>query len=207
MPDTASLLAFIAACFVIAVVPGPTVTVIIASALSRGTLAGLAIIAGTQLGLVSMILVVAAGLEALVSFMGWAFDWVKLLGAAYLVWLGIGMLRASGRLQPGRPARLKTTGGYVAQGFLVIWANPKALIFFGAFLPQFVDLSSPTFPQILLLGVLFMVVAGLTDSLYAILAGQARRLITTARVRAVNRVSGMLLIAGGTWLALQKRAT
>jgi len=206
MFDPTTLFAYLGACFLLAIVPGPTVTVIIANALARGTVAGLAIILGTQLGLVTMIIVVAAGLEALVSFMGQAFDWLKLLGAAYLVWLGWKMLRSSGELGTAEAAGGKSLGATVLEGFLVIWANPKALLFFGAFLPQFVDLSGPTFPQILILGLFFMLVAGATDSLYAVIAGRARGLLSAARVRAVSRASGLILMAGGVWLALQKRA-
>ncbi len=206
MPDTASLVTFVTAAFFIAVVPGPTVTVIIASALSRGTLAGLAIIAGTQIGLMTMILVVALGLEAVMSFMGWAFDIIKLAGAAYLIWLGLGMLRSRGEIEGMEAERHRTLRGYAVQGFLVIWANPKALLFFGAFLPQFVAGSGSALPQIVLLGVLFMAVTTVSDSVYAVLAGRARHWITAARVKLVSRVSGAMLIGGGIWLALQRRA-
>lgn len=206
MPEISSLLAFITAAFFIAIVPGPTVTVIIASALSRGTLAGLAIIAGTQIGLTTMILVVALGLEAVMSVMGWAFDIIKLIGAAYLVWLGIGMLRSRGDIDQMEAERHRTLRGYVLQGFFVIWANPKALLFFGAFLPQFVVDSGSALPQIVLLGGLFMLVTTLSDSVYAVLAGRARHWITAARVKLVSRVSGAMLIGGGIWLALQRRA-
>lgn len=203
----ATLITFVTASFVLAVVPGPTVTVIIANALARGTLAGLAIILGTQLGLITMIAVVALGLQAIIAFMGFAFDWIKLLGAAYLIWLGFNMLRSRGDLALGAAApRPRSYGRLVVQGFLVIWSNPKALLFYGAFLPQFVDLSRPTFPQIVVLGVIFMLVASMTDSLYALLAGQARHLLSSARVRIVSRVSGAILMAGGLWLALLKRA-
>ena len=206
MPEISSLLAFITAAFFIAIVPGPTVTVIIASALSRGTLAGLAIIAGTQIGLITMILVVALGLEAVMSVMGWAFDIIKFIGAAYLVWLGIGMLRSRGDIEEMEAEKHRTLRGYVLQGFFVIWANPKALLFFGAFLPQFVVDSGSALPQIVLLGGLFMLVTSLSDSVYAVLAGRARHWITAARVRLVSRVSGAMLIGGGIWLALQRRA-
>lgn len=206
MPDTASLIAFITAAFFIAVVPGPTVTVIIASALSRGTMAGLAIILGTQVGLSMMILVVALGLEAVMSFMGWAFDIIKLIGAAYLIWLGFNMLRSRGEIGQLEVERHRSLRGYVVQGFLVIWANPKVLLFFGAFLPQFVVGSGTALPQIVLLGALFMIVTTLSDSVYAVLAGRARHWITAARVRLVSRVSGAVLIGGGIWLALQRRA-
>jgi len=206
MFDPAMLTAYLGACFLLAIVPGPTVTVIIANALSRGTLAGLSIIAGTQLGLVTMILVVATGMEALVSFMGFAFDWIKLLGAAYLIWLGYKMLRSSGDIGTASADRTKRYRDLILEGFLVIWSNPKALIFFGAFIPQFVTREQPAFPQIVMLGLFFMLIAGASDSVYAIVAGQARSLITAARVRLVNRVSGIILMGGAVWLALQKRA-
>jgi threonine/homoserine/homoserine lactone efflux protein len=145
-------------------------------------------------------------MEALVSFMGWAFDWIKLAGAAYLVWLGFKMLRSRGELGHAKAARNKSYASLVAEGFFVIWANPKALLFFGAFLPQFVDLSAPTFPQIAVLGFFFMLVAGATDSIYAVIAGRARGLLSTVRIKALNRFSGFVLMCGGAWLALQKRA-
>lgn len=206
MPDFAALVAFLMASFVIAIVPGPTVSVIIASALSRGTMAGMAIILGTQIGLISMILVVAFGLEAVMNVMGWAFDWIKMLGAIYLIWLGYRMLRASGEIEAQEAERHRTLRGYVVQGFLVIWSNPKALLMFGAFLPQFVVVEGAALPQILVLGALFMLATTLSDSVYAILAGQARHWINATRVRLVNRVSGAVLICGGIWLALQRRA-
>jgi threonine/homoserine/homoserine lactone efflux protein len=93
-----------------------------------------------------------------------------------------------------------------ARGFFVIWSNPKALIFLGALLPQFVDRSHPAFPQIILLGLIFMAVASTTDSLYALLAGRMRHLLSAARVRFVSRLSGAVLIGGGIWLALLKKA-
>jgi threonine/homoserine/homoserine lactone efflux protein len=206
MFSLATLIPYLGACFLLAIVPGPTVTVIIANALARGTWAGLAIVLGTQIGVATMILVVAFGMQAMVAFMGWAFDWIKLAGAAYLIWLGYKMLRSKGDLGTAEAQKNKSFTSLVVEGFFVIWANPKALIFFGAFLPQFVDVSAPTFSQIALLGLFFMIVAGSTDAIYAVVAGQARGLLSMARVRLVSRVSGLILMAGGVWLALQKRA-
>jgi threonine/homoserine/homoserine lactone efflux protein len=201
-----TIVAYLGACFLLAIVPGPTVTVIIANSLARGTLAGLCIVLGTQLGVATMILAVAFGMQALVSFMGFAFDWIKLAGAAYLIWLGIKMLMSRGELGQAEAAKNKSYPALVLEGFIVIWANPKALIFFGAFLPQFVQLEAPTFPQIVVLGLFFVIIAGSTDSIYAVIAGKARGLLSAARVRAVSRVSGVILMCGGVWLALQKRA-
>lgn len=201
-----TLIPYVGACAVLAVVPGPTVTVILANALRSGTLAGLSIIAGTQLGLVTMILVVALGLEAVMGFMAFAFDWIKLAGAAYLVWLGFNMLRSKGELGTAASGPAKSYSRLMLDGFLVIWSNPKALIFLGAFLPQFVSAEHATFPQVVVLGVLFMLVAGISDSLYAVLGGRARGLLSAARVKMLSRVSGAILMAGGIWLALVKKA-
>src|SRR3954467_2081960 len=123
-----TLIPYLGACVLLAIVPGPTVTVILANSLRSGTLAGLAIIAGTQLGLVTMILVVGLGLEAVMGFMAFAFDWIKLAGAAYLVWLGFNMLRSQGELGVAAAGPAKSYRRLMLDGFLVIWSNPKALI-------------------------------------------------------------------------------
>jgi threonine/homoserine/homoserine lactone efflux protein len=206
MFSVTTLIPYLGACFLLAIVPGPTVTVILANSLKGGTLAGLAIIAGTQLGLVTMIGVVGLGLEAVMGFMAFAFDWIKLAGAAYLVWLGFNMLRSSGQLGRSTTDPAKSYRRLVVDGFLVIWSNPKALIFLGAFLPQFVTDQSATFVQVMLLGLFFMLIAGATDAFYAFLGGRARSLLSAARIKIVSRISGAILMAGGVWLALQKRA-
>jgi threonine/homoserine/homoserine lactone efflux protein len=206
MFSLATLIPYLAACAILAIVPGPTVTVILANSLRSGTLAGLSIIAGTQLGLVTMILVVGLGLEAVMGFMAFAFDWIKLAGAAYLVWLGFNMLRSQGHLGTAAAGPEKSYRRLILDGFLVIWSNPKALIFLGAFLPQFVNAAGATFPQVVVLGLFFMVIAGVSDSMYALLGGRARGLLSAARVKLLSRVSGAILMAGGVWLALVKKA-
>jgi len=195
-----------AASFVIIIVPGPTVTVIVANSLRDGARAGLLNVAGTQAGLVPMLLIVALGLETVVSVMGYAFEWIKLAGAAYLIWLGWRMLRSKGEIGDVDKVR-RPRMGYFWQGFVVIWSNPKALFFFGAFIPQFVDPAvGSTFWQTVVLGLVFMAVGAIFDSAYALVAGRAGKMLTQARVRLVERVSGMLLIGGGLWLATLRRA-
>ena len=197
--------AFALACLAIVIVPGPTVTVIIANSLRKGAGAGLMNVLGTQVGLVPMILVVAFGLETVISFMGQAFFWIKLIGAAYLIWLGVKLLLSDGSLGSAK-GKTMSFQGYFWQGFLVIWSNPKALFFFGAFIPQFVDPSSGNaFWQTLLLGTTFIVIATICDGAYALLAGKAGNLLTQSRVRAVEIASGLCLIGGGVWIALAKR--
>jgi homoserine/homoserine lactone efflux protein len=152
-----------------------------------------------------MVFIVAIGLEAVMTLVSGAFEIIKLAGAAYLVWIGWKMFRSAGQLAIGAGDRLPI-GRYIWQGALINWSNPKTLLFLSAFLPQFVDLSRPAFSQIMILGLIVMAVATTSDAVYAVAAGQARHLLTAARVRMVNRVSGAILMAGGIWLALQKRA-
>jgi homoserine/homoserine lactone efflux protein len=193
-------LAYVAACIVIVIVPGPTVTLVVANSITHGTRAGLLNIAGTQLGLAVMMGIVLVGLASIIETMGFWFDWVRLAGAAYLVWLGWKLLRAPSALSaPGKTPTPR--GGFFLQGFLVLMSNPKALLLFGAFIPQFVDPKADYVWQVVLLGATAMVTAGIFDSAYAILAGRAREFLSATRARAVSRASGLFLIGGGVWLA------
>lgn len=197
---------FVLACFALVIVPGPTVTVIIANSLRSGSIAGLMNVAGTQVGLAVMVLALAFGLSTVIALMADVFEVIRWLGAAYLIWLGIKMWRSDGRLgtasaegTEGTPAR------WFWQGLLVIWSNPKALLFFGAFIPPFLDpAAGSAFWQTILLGGTFMVVATVFDSLYALAAGRAGGMLARHRVRMLERAAGSLLIGGGVWLATRK---
>jgi homoserine/homoserine lactone efflux protein len=196
-------LAYLIACSVIIIVPGPTVTLIIANSLTHGVRAGLLNVAGTQLGIAMMIGLVAIGLASLIEALGWWFDWVRLAGAAYLIWLGIKLLRVS--RAPGEPGRAPAPrGGFLLQGFLVAVSNPKTLVFFGAFIPQFIDPAGDYLRQVAIMGATAIVVASISDGLYAILVGRAGRRISLARVEWLSRLSGGFLIGGGLWLALMR---
>src|SRR3979409_1413747 len=195
-------LAFVAACIALALLPGPVVTLVIANGLRHGTRAALINIAGIQVGLTIVIGIVAVGLTSLMATMGYWFDWVRFAGAAYLVWLGITLIRApvdgGAPEAPPPPPR----GGFFLQGFLVLLSNPKVLVFFGAFIPQFVDMSKDHFSQVALLGVTFMVTGAVTDSVYALAAGRARKFFSARRTRLLSRISSGFMIGGGVWLAL-----
>jgi len=132
-------LAFVAACIALALLPGPVVTLLIANGLRHGTRAALINCAGAQAGLAIVIGIVAVGLTSLMATMGYWFDWVRFAGAAYLVWLGIKLIRTpvEGISVDEKPAPPR--GGFFLQGFLVLLSNPKVLVFFGAFIPQFID--------------------------------------------------------------------
>ena len=196
-------LAFVAACIALALLPGPVVTLMISNGLRYGTRAALTNILGVQAGLAIVIGVVAIGLTSLMATMGYWFDWVRFAGAAYLVWLGVKLIRApveGVEVDAPPPPR----GVFFLQGFLVLLSNPKVLVFFGAFIPQFMDLSRDHVSQVTLLGVTFMAIAGMTDAVYALLAGRARRFFSARRTRALSRVSGGFMIGGGIWLALTR---
>jgi homoserine/homoserine lactone efflux protein len=206
MIDPAILLPYLAACLLFSIVPGPSVTIVVANSLAGGTRAGAVTILGTEIAMLSMVVIVALGLEAVMAVVSEAFTLIKLVGAAYLIWIGFKMFTASGRLELRAAGEKLPLGRYVWQGALINWSNPKTLLFLGAFLPQFIDLSRPAFGQIMVLGLIVMAVATLTDLFYAVIAGRARQLLTVARVRLMNRVSGVVLMLGGVWLAFQKRA-
>lgn len=206
MIDPAILLPYIAACFLFSIVPGPSVTVVVANSLAGGTKAGLATILGTEISMLSMVIVVALGLEAVMTLVSEAFLVIKLVGAAYLIWIGFKMFTSSGRLDMRSAGERLPLGRYIWQGVLVNWSNPKTLLFLGAFLPLFIDPGRPAFEQIIVLGLIVMAVATATDSFYAVIAGRARELLSVARVRMMNRVSGVILMAGGVWLAFLRKA-
>src|ERR1700710_1121558 len=197
-------LAFVAACIALALLPGPVVTLLIANGLRHGTRAALVNIAGVQAGLAIVIGIVAVGLTSLMATMGYWFDWVRFAGAAYLVWLGIKLIRAPAEGVSVDETPPPPRGGFFLQGFLVLLSNPKVLVFFGAFIPQFMDMNQDHFSQVALLGFTFMVIAGLTDAMYALLSGRARSIFSARRTRALSRVSGGFMIGGGIWLALTR---
>ena len=197
-------LAYVLACFVIAVVPGPTVTVIVANSLAYGTRAGLLNVAGTQAGLAVLMATVVVGLSTVIAVMGVWFDWIRLAGAAYLVWLGWKLLRSPDELG-NRERATAPRGGFFLQGLLVILSNPKGLLWFGAFIPQFVDPKGEYVAQIVLLGVTAMAVALVSDGAYAVLTGRAGALLSRSRVRLASRLGGAFLVGGGVWLALTRR--
>ena len=207
MTDLNAWLAFAIASFLIVIVPGPTVTVIIANSLRAGSRAGLLNVAGTQLGILMMIAILAVGLNTVVAVVGEAFVVLKVAGALYLIWLGIKLWRADGSLgEADESVKARSMAGYVWQGFVVIWSNPKALFLFGAFIPQFVSASGNPATQTVILGATFVVVATVCDSVYAFAAGQTGGWLNRKNIRLVERISGTCLIGGGLWMLAAKRS-
>jgi len=198
-------LAFCLASLALAVVPGPTVTVILANSLRFGSRAGLLNVAGTQVGVAIWLVIAALGMGAAVHAMGVWFDALRWAGAAYLVWLGIKLLRSNGNFAVPEAA-LRVDRNFFLQGLMVIMSNPKMLVLFGAIIPPFLSQGGDAVRETLVLGFSFAAIAALTDSLYALLAGRAGAWLSRSRIRAVEVISGLCLAVGGVWMALKGRA-
>jgi threonine/homoserine/homoserine lactone efflux protein len=176
---------------------------IVANSVRHGRRAGLLNVAGTQLGLALTVGLVLLGLTSLIAEMGAWFDWVRLAGAAYLIWLGWKLFTDTGASEEEAPRIPR--GGFLGQGMMVELSNPKTLLFFGAFFPQFMDMSRNHTIQVLIMGATAMAVAALSDSTYALLAARTAGLITPQRARLMSRASGSVLIGGGLWLAFSRK--
>lgn len=170
MTNTATLLAFLAASVVLAVTPGPGVIYIVTRTLAQGRAAGVGSIAGVACGNFVNALGASLGLAALFAVSSLAFMLVKYAGAAYLIYLGVKMLRGAPRVEDSRALTPAPVGRLFREGVLVALLNPKTTIFFAAFLPQFMHPGMPALPQAVMLGAIFVVVAATSDLGYVLLA-------------------------------------
>jgi threonine/homoserine/homoserine lactone efflux protein len=195
-----SLILFITGAVILLVVPGPAVTYVVSRSVGHGRAAGLVSVMGIVAGTLCHVVAAALGISALLASSAVAFQFVKYLGAAYLVYLGIKTLRRNdGQLLDADAAETRLIRIF-GQGLLVNLLNPKTAIFFLAFLPQFVDPARGHVTlQILQLGILFALMGGCSDSVYAVIAGAAaERIRGSLRLRRAQRnVSGGALIALG----------
>ncbi|GAA0901030.1 LysE family translocator [Pseudonocardia zijingensis] len=209
MPSLQTLLTFTLAGVILVIIPGPSVLFIVGRALAHGRRAALASVAGNTAGASLVVLVVALGFGTIAAQSIAVFTVLKLVGAAYLVYLGVQTIRKRGDLlgrlgEPAAPA----DGRLFLQGLVVGATNPKVLVFFAAVLPQFVDtaVGSPT-TQMLVLGLLFAIIAASLDSAWGLAAGTARAWFATspARLRWMGGIGGTSLIVMGAGLALTGR--
>lgn len=198
-------LAFVAASALLILTPGPMVAYVVGTTLSRGLRHGLIAVAGSMLASAIQLAVVAVGLAALLSLAGEAFFWLKWVGVAYLVYLGIKALReAPGALDPDGSASTVSERRTFIEAFLVNLTNPKGLLFHGAFLPLFISPSAPAGPQLLLLALTFLVIGGALDTMWALTASRTRPLLMRAG-RWRNRVTGGVLLTAAAGLAMVRK--
>lgn len=199
--------AYCLAAAILVLLPGPIVTLIVANSLSHGSRAGLATVAGASIGNVILLGATAVGLIAFFRLLSEVFEIVRWAGAAYLIWLGIKAWRTHGAPDGAiAPATARSSGAVFLQGFLIALTNPKAILFYIAFLPQFIDPRLPVGPQLLLMSGTMIVMALLSDSGYALLAARARGWFTVPKRRRLqSRISGTLLIGVGCGLLVARR--
>ncbi len=210
MLPTAHLLAFTLTAFALIVVPGPSVLFTVSRALALGRMAGVATVAGNTVGVYVQVVAVAFGIGALVERSVMVFTIVKLGGAAYLIFLGIQAIRHRQKLAEMLGSRIenKSVARVMADGFVVGIGNPKAIVFFAAVLPQFVDRPAGQVPQqMLLLGAIFAGIALLSDSGWALVAGSARAWFgrSPRRLELIGGSGGLVMIGIGATLAVSGR--
>lgn len=204
-------LAFVAASAVLLAIPGPTILLVISYALSHGRKVASATVAGVALGDFTAMTASMLGLGALLATSAMLFTVLKWVGAAYLIYLGIKLWRAP---VSGQEAVVEDADGPVVRPFRVFLhtyavtaLNPKSIVFFVAFLPQFLDLTQPLFFQMAVFEVTFLVLATINAALYGLLASMARNTIRKPKVqRIVNRTGGSLMIGAGLLSLGFKRA-
>ena len=190
---------FILASFLVVIVPGPTVSLIIANSLKSGMNAGILNVVGTQLGLIILILLLALGFNAITPFLDNIIKVVRIIGAIYLMTLGY-LSFISKSLADSSNQIKKFDQKFILQGLIVILSNPKAFLFLGAFIPQFIDISQPIGSQIIYFGILFMIVGAIFDGMYAVLFGKFREIIINKYINILNKLGGSLLFFVGLWL-------
>ena len=195
------LLYFIVASFLVVVVPGPTVSLIIANSLKSGMRAGILNVIGTQFGLIILILLLALGFKAISPFLEDIINVVRVFGAIYLMTLGY-LSFTSKSLTDNSKKIKKFDKKYILQGLIVILSNPKAFLFLGAFIPQFIDINQPIGSQIIYFGILFMIVGAIFDGMYAVAFGKFREIIINKYINILNKLGGSLLFFVGLMLLI-----
>ena len=207
MIDTSLLVSFVIVASAIIVMPGPNVLVTIATSLTHGHVRGMQVVAGTLAAMAIQLYIAAAGTALLAEFLAEAFRVVKWGGAAYLLYLGIGRLRAALAHDTTDSLDGVTARGSFIRGFTVGITNPKTILFFGAFLPQFVTETLPVSRQLFVLSVTFLVLAAFFDSLYVLAASKASEVARTPICRRwLDGCAGALLIGSSVGLAVARRA-
>ncbi|MGK6313570.1 LysE family translocator [Neorhizobium sp. DT-125] len=205
-------LAFVAASSVLLAIPGPTILLVISYALSHGRRVATATVAGVALGDFTAMTASMLGLGALLATSAALFTVLKWVGAAYLIYLGIKLWRAPVSERTAEVDEAETQSAKPFRVFLHAYAvtalNPKSIVFFVAFLPQFLDLSKPLFLQMAIFEATFLTLATLNATLYGLLAALARNQIRKPKVqKIVNRTGGSLMIGAGLLSIGFKRAT
>lgn len=201
-------LAFVLASAILLVIPGPTILTVISYSIAHGRRANAPLVAAVALGDSTALALSLLGLGALLATSAFWFTAVKWAGGLYLLYLGLRLLRSGASLPALHAAAPASRRRLFANTWLVTALNPKGLVFFVAFLPQFIDPQADLARQLWLLAVTFVVLATLNATLYALFAAAARRLLAAPRAqRGFSLAGGTLLSAAGVWALLAKRVS
>lgn len=204
--ETDLYIAFVLATTLLILMPGPIVTLTIANSLAHGTRAGLLTVSGTTLATAMLLLIGGFGMASALALLAEWFDWLRWLGAGYLIWLGVQQWRTEAHGLDDQQPIAKSPKKLFWQGFLVSITNPKTILFYAAFFPQFMDPIQPAGAQLLVLSLTFLVIATVLDFGYALLAGRLRPWLAGGRRGVIrNRLTGGLLIGVGVGLALARK--
>ena len=200
-------LAFVATSAVLLIIPGPTILTVISYSMTHGRRANVPLVAAVALGDSTALVVSLLGLSALLATSAFWFTVVKWAGGLYLLYLGIKLLRAGiSAAELVAPAAPGSRWKLFANTYLVTALNPKGIVFFVAFLPQFINPGAAVTQQLWVLAVTFVAMAALNATLYAVFAGSARKLLSSPKARRrFNLAGGSLLSAAGVWALLAKR--
>ena len=197
------LLTFILVSIGVLVVPGPTVMVVVSTSISHGRKRGLQTVAGSSLAMLVQLFVAALGTSWLVNSMATGFFWLKWLGVGYLVFLGLQLILNSGKEGTGN---ISASGSF-HRGFWVTLTNPKTILFFSAFLPQFALEASSYGSQIFILSLVFWLLAVVLDSGYVILSSKLSRILKTKGMsKHQGKITGSIYLGAGAVLATTRNA-
>jgi threonine/homoserine/homoserine lactone efflux protein len=198
---------FVLATALLIIMPGPVVTITVSNSLAHGTRHGLRTVIGASSATMLLLLVGGFGMAQAFALLAQWFEWLRWCGAAYLVFLGVQIWRSNPLFFGDDEAGADPKKSSFWQGFMVSITNPKSILFFAAFFPQFIDPAQPAGPQLLTLSVTFLVIAVALDSCYALLSGRLRPYLSDAkRGRLRNRITGGLMIGTGVVLAFARKA-
>ncbi|MDP9095716.1 MAG: LysE family translocator [Pseudomonadota bacterium] len=202
MPDPHLMPAFVLAVVVLMLIPGPNVALIVSNSLTSGARRGMLTALATSSGSVVQLLLVSAGMASVISQLGGWFTVLRWVGVAYLIFIGIQQWRAVTPDWTDHPVR-QSLRIMFARAATISVLNPKTLLFYAAFFPQFISPDRPVAPQLTVLAALYLALAVIIDCLWALGASQFRTRLG-ARVRLFNRISGGVLIGAGLGLALDR---
>ena len=198
---------FILATALLILMPGPIVSLTVSNSLRHGSKTGFLTTVGATAGSAVLLTAGALGMAWALQLLSDWFSLLRIIGAGYLIYLGIRQWREAARGLEDFKADKHPGRKVIIHGFIVAITNPKTILFYAAFFPQFIDMSQPTGPQLVLMSITFLCVAITIDGMYAFLAGRLRPWLQGGnRGRLRNRITGTLLIGTGIALLFARKS-